>query len=170
MSKSMANYIGINESPDDIFGKLMSVSDTLMWRYFDLLSFKSTEEIVDLKTKVQDGANPRDIKFELAKEIVSRFHGGAAAGETAMSNFIARFQRSETPEDIPEIVVAAGAIPQVLKQAGLVASTSEAMRMIAAGGVRADGNKISDKGLSLSAGKIVVLQVGKRKFARVTVT
>jgi tyrosyl-tRNA synthetase len=170
MSKSMANYIGINESPDDIFGKLMSVSDTLMWRYFDLLSFKSTAEIAALKTKVQDGANPRDIKFELAKEIVGRFHGGPAAGDTAMSNFIARFQRSEIPEDMPEIVIAAGAIPQVLKQAGLVASTSEAMRMIDAGGVRADGEKISDKGLQLRAGVIVVLQVGKRKFARVTVT
>jgi len=170
MSKSMANYIGINESPDDIFGKLMSVSDTLMWRYFDLLSFKSTAEIVALKTTVQDGANPRDVKFELAKEIVSRFHGGPDAGDAAMSNFIARFQRSEIPEDMPEIVVTAGAIPQVLKQAGLVASTSEAMRMIDAGGVRADGDKISDKGLYLSTGTIVVLQVGKRKFARVTVS
>ena len=170
MSKSLGNYVGISEAPDEIFGKLMSVSDTLMWRYFDLLSFKSTDDIAALKKQVEAGANPRDIKFELAKELVSRFHGGAQAGEAAVQNFIARFQRSEIPEDMPELTIAAGAIPQVLKQAGLVASTSEAMRMIEAGGVRAGGEKVSDKGLQLSAGTTVVLQVGKRKFARVTLS
>ncbi|MFY9329266.1 MAG: tyrosine--tRNA ligase [Georgfuchsia sp.] len=170
MSKSLGNYVGISEAPDEIFGKLMSVSDTLMWRYFDLLSFKSVTEIAALKKQVEAGANPRDIKFELAKEIVSRFHGGAQAGETALQNFIARFQRSEIPENMLELTIAAGAIPQVLKQAGLVTSTSEAMRMIEAGGVRADGEKVSDKALQLTAGSAVVLQVGKRKFARITLT
>ncbi|WP_220636163.1 tyrosine--tRNA ligase [Georgfuchsia toluolica] len=170
MSKSLGNYVGISEAPDEIFGKLMSVPDTLMWRYFDLLSFKSAAEIGALKKQVAAGTNPRDVKFELAKEIVSRFHGGAQAGEAALHNFIARFQRSEIPDNMPELTVAAGAIPQVLKQAGLVASTSEAMRMIEAGGVRADGEKVGDKGLHLMAGNTVVLQVGKRKFARVTLT
>ena len=168
MSKSMGNYVGISESPDEIFGKLMSVSDALMWRYFDLLSFKSAVEIAAMKQGIEAGANPRDIKFELAKEIVSRFHGGTQAGETAVQNFIARFQRSEIPIDIAELNIPAGAVPQVLKQAGLVASTSEAIRMIEAGGVRANGEKVSDKSLQLAAGDIVVLQVGKRKFARVT--
>ena len=167
MSKSMGNYVGIGEAPDEIFGKLMSISDTLMWRYFDLLSFKSSGEIAALKKSVEDGANPRDIKFELGKEIVARFHGMQAA-DMALQGFIARFQRSEIPEDMPELTTAAGAIPQVLKQAGLVASTSEAMRMIDAGGVRANGEKVTDKGLQLHARETVVLQVGKRKFARVT--
>jgi tyrosyl-tRNA synthetase len=167
MSKSMGNYVGIGELPDEIFGKLMSVSDTLMWRYFDLLSFKSATEIAALRAQVKGGINPRDIKFELAKEIVSRFHGGAQAGEMALQNFIARFQRSEIPDDIPELSIAAGPVPQVLKNAGLVASTSEAMRMIEAGGVRIDGDKVSDKSLNLPVGKTVILQVGKRKFARV---
>jgi tyrosyl-tRNA synthetase len=167
MSKSMGNYVGIGESPDEIFGKLMSVSDTLMWRYFDLLSFKSVTDIAALRAQVKGGINPRDIKFELAKEIVSRFHGGAQAGEMALQNFIARFQRSEIPDDIPELSIAAGPVPQVLKNAGLVASTSEAMRMIEAGGVRIDGDKVSDKSLTLPVGKTVILQVGKRKFARV---
>ncbi|HEX5125807.1 MAG TPA: tyrosine--tRNA ligase [Rhodocyclaceae bacterium] len=170
MSKSLDNYIGISESPDEIFGKLMSISDTLMWRYFDLLSFESAEKIAVMKRQVEDGRNPRDIKFELAKEIVSRFHGGQQAGEYAMSNFVARFQRSEIPESMPEITLPAGPIPQVLKQAGLVASTSEAMRMIDGGGVRADGEKVSDKGFVLSSGTTVVLQVGKRKFARVSLS
>lgn len=167
MSKSMGNYVGIGETPDEIFGKLMSVSDTLMWRYFDLLSFKSSDEIAALKKCVEDGANPRDIKFELGKEIVARFHGAQAA-DMALQNFVARFQRSEIPEDMPELTMPAGMIPQVLKQAGLVASTSEAMRMIDAGGVRANGEKVSDKGMQLHAGETVILQVGKRKFARIT--
>ena len=169
MSKSMSNYVGISEAPDEIFGKLMSISDTLMWRYFDLLSFKSAAEIAAMKQQIASGINPRDVKFELAKEIVSRFHGGVQAGEAAVQNFIARFQRSETPDNIPELAVPAGGVPQVLKQAGLVTSTSEAIRMIEAGGVRADGEKVSDKSLQLAVGDVVVLQVGKRKFARVTV-
>jgi tyrosyl-tRNA synthetase len=167
MSKSMGNYVGIGELPDEIFGKLMSVSDTLMWRYFDLLSFKSATEIAALRAQVKGGINPRDIKFELAKEIVSRFHGGAQAGEMALQKFVARFQRSEIPDDIPELSIAAGPVSQVLKNAGLVASTSEALRMIEAGGVRIDGDKVSDKSLNLPIGKTVILQVGKRKFARV---
>ena len=170
MSKSLGNTIGINEPPDEIFGKLMSVSDTLMWRYLDLLSFQTADKIAAMKRQVAAGANPRDIKFELAKEIVSRFHGGPRAGEDALQNFIARFQRSEMPETMAEVTVAAGAICQVLKQAGLAPSTSEAMRAINGGGVRIDGEKISDKGLMLKAGTTIVLQVGKRKFARVTLS
>ena len=170
MSKSLGNYIGINESADEIFGKLMSISDTLMWRYFDLLSFQPADKIAAMKQQVADGTNPRDIKFELAKEIVSRFHNGPKAGEEALQNFIARFQRSEMPETMPVLTVAAAAICQVLKQAGLVPSTSEAMRAIDGGGVRIDGGKVSDKGLLLTAGTTVVLQVGKRKFARVSLS
>ena len=170
MSKSLGNYIGINESADEIFGKLMSISDTLMWRYFDLLSFQPADKIAAMKQQVADGTNPRDIKFELAKEVVSRFHNGPKAGEEALQNFIARFQRSEMPETMPELTVAAAAICQVLKQAGLVPSTSEAMRAIDGGGVRIEGEKVSDKGLLLKAGTTVVLQVGKRKFARVSLS
>ena len=170
MSKSMGNYIGISEASDEIFGKLMSVSDTLMWRYFELLSFRSSADIERMKRQVAEGRNPRDVKFELAQEIVSRFHGGTHAGELAQQNFVARFQRSEIPDAIVEMQIAAGSVPQVLKQAGLVASTSEAMRMIEAGSVRADGNKVADKNLKLESGTTVVLQVGKRKFARVTLS
>ena len=170
MSKSMGNYIGISEASDEIFGKLMSVSDTLMWRYFELLSFRSSADIERMKRQVAEGRNPRDVKFELAQEIVSRFHGGTHAGELAQQNFVARFQRSEIPDAIVEMQIAAGTVPQVLKQAGLVASTSEAMRMIEAGSVRADGNKVADKNLKLESGTTVVLQVGKRKFARVTLS
>jgi tyrosyl-tRNA synthetase len=170
MSKSLGNYVGISEAPDEIFGKLMSISDTLMWRYFELLSFLSADKIAALKRDVANGANPRDVKFELAREIVSRFHGGPAAGEAALQNFLARFQRSEMPDVMPELVVAAGGICQVLKMANLVPSTSEAMRAIDGGGVRIDGEKISDKGLLLKTGATLVLQVGKRKFARVTLS
>ena len=169
MSKSLGNYVGITESPDQIFGKLMSISDDLMWRYFDLLSFRSADEIATLKRQAAEGANPRDIKFDLAKEIVSRFHGGAAAAERALANFVARFQRNEMPETMREVTVPAGPIAQVLKQAGLVASTSEAMRMIDGGGVRSAGEKVSDMGLTFKAGEVVILQVGKRKFARVRI-
>lgn len=170
MSKSLGNYVGINESPDEIFGKLMSVSDSLMWRYFDLLSYRSGQEVAAMKQQVAVGGNPRDIKFQLAKEIVSRFHGGSSAGETAMQNFIARFQRSEIPENMPEVTLAATGIAHLLKQSGLVSSSSEAMRMIDGGGVRVDGVKVSDKGLLLASGTTVVVQVGKRKFARVTIS
>lgn len=168
MSKSLGNYIGIAEPPQEIFGKLMSISDELMWRYFDLLSFRTSQDIAILKRNVAGGANPRDIKIMLAQEVVARFHSRSAA-EKALEDFLARFQRGVIPDDIPEITVPAGPVAQVLKQSGLVASTSEGLRMIDAGGVRLDGEKIADKALQLLAGTSVVLQVGKRKFARVTI-
>ena len=167
MSKSLGNYIGITEPPREIFGKVMSVSDELMWRYYELLSFRSSRQIADLKRGIDEGANPRDAKVALALELVERFHSKRDA-ELALEDFQARFQRGVIPEDIPEITAPAGSIAQVLKSTGLVASTSEALRMIDGGGVRADGEKVSDKSLSLQAGATVVLQVGKRKFARVT--
>lgn len=170
MSKSLGNYIGISEAPKEIFGKTMSVSDTLMWRYYDLLSFRSTAEIEGLKREVEGGRNPRDVKVMLAQELVARFHGAQAA-EEALADFEARFQRNAIPDDIPEVMVSAGAegivLFQVLKQAGLTGSTSEAMRMIDQGAVRINGERAEDKGLLLQAGEKVVLQVGKRKFASV---
>lgn len=169
MSKSLGNYIGIAESPQEIFGKLMSISDELMWRYFDLLSFRSSNEIVDLKQSIADGANPRDVKILLAKELVARFHTQDAA-ERALDDFLARFQRGVMPDEMPEVSVCAGTVAQVLKQAGLVASTSEAFRLIDGGGVRIDGEKVSNRALILEAGGMVVLQVGKRKFARVALS
>lgn len=171
MSKSLGNYIGIYEAPNEIFGKVMSISDDLMWRYYELLSFLPSSEIAKLRTAIAEGRNPRDVKVQLAQELVARFHNQAAA-VAALEDFEARFQRNAIPEDIPEVQIAAGAeglgIAMVLKQAGLTASTSEALRMIAQGGVRIDGEKLSDKGLLLQAGNTVVLQVGKRKYARVT--
>ncbi|GAA5173137.1 tyrosine--tRNA ligase [Niveibacterium umoris] len=170
MSKSLGNYVGINEAPREMFGKLMSTSDTLMWRYYDLLSFRSSIEIAGLKQAVADGRNPRDVKVELAQEIITRFHGRLAA-EDALADFEARFQRNAIPDDIPEVTIDVGAgmpIAQLMKQAGLTASTSESIRMIDQGGVRADGEKLSDKALVVSSGAVMVLQVGKRKFARVT--
>ena len=167
MSKSLGNYIGIAESPKEIFGKLMSVSDDLMWRYFELLSFRGSDEIAILKREVAEGRNPRNVKVALAQEIVARFHSQRDA-EAALADFEARFQRGAMPDDMPSISMPAMTVVQVLKQAGLVASTSEAMRMIDGGGVRVDGEKLSDKSLSFRAGESVVLQVGKRKFARVT--
>jgi tyrosyl-tRNA synthetase len=173
MSKSLGNYIGIDESPDEMFGKLMSISDTLMWRYFDLLSFEHADRIALMKRSVEEGANPRDIKFELAKEIVSRFHGGPKVGQDAMQNFIARFQQREIPTDISEIELASNgkglALSRLLKDAGLTASTSEAMRLIKQGGVRIDGEKAEDPALEIRAGQTHVFQVGKRKFMRVRV-
>lgn len=168
MSKSLGNYVGIAEAPKEIFGKLMSVSDDLMWRYYDLLSFRSAAEIVTYKREIAEGRNPRDVKVLLAQEIVARFHSQKDA-EDALADFEARFQRGAIPDDIPEVSVPAGTVAQVLKQASLVGSTSEAMRMIDGGGVRLDGTKVEDKGLQLEVGVVVVLQVGKRKFARVTV-
>jgi tyrosyl-tRNA synthetase len=167
MSKSLGNYIGIAESPTEIFGKLMSVSDELMWRYYDLLSFRGNEEIARFKQEVADGRNPRDIKVLLAQEIVARFHLAKDA-EAALAEFEARFQRGVLPDDMPEISVAAGSLAQVLKAAGLTSSTSDALRMIDGGGVRINGEKVGDRNTALSAGACVVLQVGKRKFARVT--
>ena len=171
MSKSLGNYIGIAEPANDIFGKVMSISDTLMWRYFELLSLRPLAEIAQLKQEAEAGANPRNIKVQLAQELVARFHSQAAA-EAALADFEARFKQNALPDDMPELTLVAGAaglaIGQVLKEAGLVASTSEAMRMIDGGGVKADGEKVTDKKQVLLAGCTVVLQVGKRKFARVT--
>ncbi|MDO9602134.1 MAG: tyrosine--tRNA ligase [Rhodocyclaceae bacterium] len=169
MSKSLGNYVGIDEPPREIFGKLMSISDELMWRYFELLSFRSGDEIAKLKREVAEGRNPRDVKVILAQELVARFHSSRAA-DLALEDFQARFQRGALPDDMPEISVVAAPVAQVLKQAGLVSSTSEALRLIEGGGVRLDGDKVSDKALMLGAGKTVVLQVGKRKFARVLLT
>ena len=173
MSKSLGNYIGITESPEQIFGKLMSISDELMWRYLELLSFESLGTIGKWKEEVAGGRNPRDIKVALAREIVGRFHDRAAA-EKALADFEARFKQGQVPEDMPEYILAAGGeailFYQVLKQAGLTASTSEAMRMIDQGGVRLDGEKVSDKALKLTAGGPFVIQVGKRKFARVMIS
>jgi tyrosyl-tRNA synthetase len=173
MSKSLGNYVGISEPPADIFGKLMSISDVLMWRYLELLSFESLETVRKWKRETESGRNPRDIKVAFASEIVERFHGRDAA-RAAVADFEARFSRDEIPGDIPETKIASGGVPlsvvQVLKQTGLTASTSEAVRMIEQGGVKIDGEKVSDKALKLAQGTHVVLQVGKRKFARVTIT
>jgi tyrosyl-tRNA synthetase len=172
MSKSLGNYVGINEPPREIFGKLMSVSDDLMWRYFDLLSFRGDGEVAGFKAEAEGGRNPRDIKVLLAQEIVARFHGQSAA-EDALTDFEARFRQGAIPDDVPDVTLNSGgepmAIAQVLKQGGLTASTSEALRMIDQGGVKIDGAKIEDKGLCLSPPGPYVLQVGKRKFARVTI-
>jgi tyrosyl-tRNA synthetase len=169
MSKSKGNYVGITDAPDDMFGKLMSISDDLMWTYFELLSSKTIESIASLRTECASGRNPRDAKVMLAMEMVARFHDAAAA-EAAREAFDARFARGALPDDLPEVTVAGApiAIAQLLKQAGLVSSTSEAMRNVEQGGVRIDGDKVSDKGLRLGAGCYVV-QVGKRRAARVTV-
>ena len=172
MSKSLDNYIGITDAPDDMFGKLMSVSDELMWRYFELLSFRPLDEMAVLRQRIQGGENPRDIKFELAKELVGRFHGTSAAGK-ALDSFITRFRNNEMPEDMPEVALESGAdralgIAHVLQQAGLVASTSEAFRMLKQGAVRIDGERVEDRDTSISAGTTHVFQVGKRRFARVT--
>ncbi len=169
MSKSLGNYIGIAEPAREIFGKVMSVSDTLMWRYYELLSFLPSAGIAQLRADIEAGRNPRDVKVQLAQELVARFHGQAAA-EDALRDFEARFQRGAIPDQLPEVHVQVGeglVITQVLKQAGLTGSTSEAMRMIEQGGVRLNGERVEDKGLVLSAGATVVLQVGKRKFASV---
>ncbi len=169
MSKSLGNYVGINEPPNEIFGKLMSVSDDLMWRYIELLSFQSLVEINQQKQQVKEGANPRNIKVKFAQEIVARFHNAEAA-TNALADFEARFKQGGVPDDMPEVALAAPTglpIAQVLKLSGLTPSTTEATRMIEQGGVKIDGEKISDKALKVAPG-IYVLQVGKRKFARVT--
>ncbi len=172
MSKSLGNYIGIADAPDDMFGKLMSISDELMWRYFELLSFRPLSEISQLRKQMEEGRNPRDIKFELGVEIVARFHSPAAA-EQAQQNFVARFQKGAMPDDMPEVELAAGAegipIANVLKDAGLTSSTSESLRMIRQGAVKLDGEKISDTRLKLEPGLKVICQVGKRRFARVSI-
>jgi tyrosyl-tRNA synthetase len=170
MSKSLGNYIGIEDAPEEMFGKLMSVSDDLMWRYFELLSFRDAADIAALKQSVNDGANPRDIKFELGRELVARFHSQADA-ERAQQAFIARFQKGAMPDDMPELILKAPdgtlPLPQLLKQAGLVPSTTEARRMVKQGAVRIDGERISDPDLCCQAGTDNVYQVGKRRFARI---
>lgn len=173
MSKSLDNYIGITEAPNEIFGKLMSIDDEKMWRYFELLSFRPMQDIGSLKEAVRQGKNPRDVKFELALEITERFHDGKAA-EAAKADFIRRFQKSAIPEEVPEKSIECGgdAIPirNLLKETGLVSSTSEAMRMIRQGAVRIDGAKVEDTDLSLSSGTSGIFQVGKRKFLKIRLT
>ena len=167
MSKSLGNYVGIAEAPQEIFGKLMSISDELMWRYIELLSFAPPSAIREWKAE-----HPRDVKVRFAKEIVARFHDAAAA-ERAEQDFAARFREGEMPADMPEVTVNAPAggllIAQLLKQAGLTPSTTEAQRMIEQGGVKLDSDRVSDKGLKIQPGRTVVAQVGKRKFARITI-
>jgi tyrosyl-tRNA synthetase len=171
MSKSLGNYIGITEPPDAMFGKLMSISDDLMWRYLELLSFEPVATIKAWRREVNEGANPRDIKLRLAGEIVERFHNRKAA-KRARDNFIARFQQGLLPKDIPTVqLTAPGGLPlaNLLKEAGLVASTSEALRMITQGAVRIEGERIEDKKLRIAVGTTHIYRVGKRRFARVSV-
>ena len=173
MSKSLGNYVGITDTADEMFGKLMSISDELMWRYFELLSFRPMVEIENMKKAVSEGANPRDAKMELAAEIIERFHNAGAA-KKAQEDFIKRFRHGQTPDDMPELDFTCGKegaqIAQVLKQTKLTSSTSEAYRMIGQGGVRVDGERISDRDTALEPGNTYVIQVGKRKFARVRIT
>jgi tyrosyl-tRNA synthetase len=170
MSKSLGNYIGIAEPPEEMFGKLMSISDELMWRYLELLSLRSAGEIAGWRQEVTAGLNPMEIKFRLAGELVERFHSAGDA-QSARERFIGRFRRGDLPEDMPEISLAVAdglQIAALLKAAGLVGSTSEALRLIAQGGVRIDGERVEDKSLFVAAGTAHVFQVGKRRFARVT--
>ncbi|MXS86437.1 tyrosine--tRNA ligase [Nitrosomonas sp. HPC101] len=173
MSKSLNNYIGINESPTEIFGKLMSVSDTLMWRYIELLSFEPLETIRHWRNEVESGRNPRDIKVQFAQEIVARFHSQVAAIQ-ATRDFEDRFSKGAIPDDIPEkklyIQGTELAIPQLLKLAGLTTSTSEALRMIEQGGVKLDGNRVNNKTQMIPSNTTVIAQVGKRKFAKITLS
>lgn len=173
MSKSLGNYIGITDPPGEMFGKIMSISDDLMWRYFDVLSFRSLKDIADLRKSVEDGMNPRDAKFELGIEIVARFHSDALA-EAARQEFISRFQQGAMPDDIPDVSLGSQdgklTITHLLRNARLVSSTSEATRMIKQGAVKIDGQRIEDYSLQLDAGTTHIVQVGKRKFARVRLT
>ena len=169
MSKSLGNYIGITDAPNDMFGKLMSVSDELMWRYFELLSFRPMTEIEAFKTQISEGMNPRDVKFLLCEEIITRFHDAAAA-DSAKQDFIQRFQKNAIPDDMPEVQIALGEgmlIGGVIKEAQLCPSTSEAMRMVKQGAVKIDGERVDDPKLLINTTAPFVLQVGKRKFARV---
>ncbi len=172
MSKSLNNYIGINDVPDEMFGKVMSISDDLMWRYFELLSFRPMSEIEGFKSQIEQGANPRDIKFMLAEELITRFHDAAAA-QKAQESFIARFQKGAMPDEMPELTITASdgsiQLTNLLREANLVSSTSEAMRMIGQGAVRIDGERVEDKKLVIAPGSCQVYQVGKRKFARISV-
>ncbi len=170
MSKSLGNYIGITDDPKDMFGKIMSISDDLMWRYFELLSFRPMSEIEAMQREVAEGRNPRDVKFLLAEEIITRFHDAEAA-RAAQADFIQRFQKGAIPEDLEEKTLSIEedeiGLAALLKMAGMTSSTSESFRMIQQGAVRIDGDKVADKGLKLPAGKAFVVQVGKRKFARI---
>jgi len=170
MSKSLNNYIGINEAPDEMFGKIMSISDELMWRYFELLSFLPEEDIEKFKQDIEEGINPRDIKFVLGEELVERFHSKAEATQ-ARENFIARFQKGAMPDDITELELVAVdgklAIANLLKDAGLTQSTSESLRMLKQGAVKIDGKKVEDKSLEMETGSEHIYQVGKRRFAKV---
>jgi tyrosyl-tRNA synthetase len=172
MSKSLGNYIGITDSPTDMFGKIMSISDVLMWRYYELLSFKPIAEIEGYKAEIEQGKNPRDVKIDLAKELIARFHDETAA-EAAHQEFINRFQKGAMPDEIPEVEITPEggeiAIANLLKEAGLVASTSDAYRMIKQGAAKIDGEKIIDRNLVVVKGSEAIYQVGKRKFARVNV-
>jgi len=172
MSKSLGNYIGITEPPDEMFGKLMSVSDDLMWRYFELLSFRPNADLARLRSGVAAGRNPRDVKFELGVELVDRFHG-AGSGARARDAFVARFSQGHLPEDLAEVTLEAAAeglgIAQLLKGAGLVQSTSEAFRQLKQGAVRVDGERVDDGATTFASGSVHVFQVGKRRVARVTV-
>ncbi len=173
MSKSLDNYVGITEAPSEMFGKLMSISDDLMWRYFDVLSFRTLDDIAGLRKSVDGGMNPRDAKFELATEIVARFHDAAMA-KAAKIEFIARFQQGAMPEEMPELKLQAEdgqlGIAHILKGAGLVSSTSEAFRMIKQGAVRIDGERVEDRSLQIDAGSTSIYQVGRRRFARVSLS
>jgi len=173
MSKSLGNYIGITDAPGEMFGKIMSISDELMWRYFELLSFRPLQDIAALKRSIAEGLNPRDAKFELAVEIVERFHDAAAAS-AAQQEFVSRFQQGAMPDEIEEVTLSSNngelGIAYLLKEASLVTSTSEAFRMIKQGAVRIDSVRVEDKALMIEAGSTAVYQVGKRKFARVTLT
>jgi tyrosyl-tRNA synthetase len=172
MSKSLGNYVGIAEAPDQMFGKLMSVSDDLMWRYFDLLSFRPNADIERLRQEIAAGRNPRDVKFELGIELVDRFHG-AGSGARARDEFIARFQQGAMPEDVAEVTLPGGTdgigLANVLKGAGLVPSTSEAFRQLKQGAVKVDGERVEDGALKFARGEAHVFQVGKRRLARVTI-
>jgi tyrosyl-tRNA synthetase len=171
MSKSLDNYVGIDEDPKEMFGKIMSISDELMWRWFDLLSFKSTDEIAKLRAEQAKGKNPRDIKIQLAKELIARFHDDKSA-ELAEDNFINQFQKKNIPVEIEElsITISEDSIPlaNLLKESGMTSSTSEAMRMIQQGAVRIDEEKVFDPKLLISAGTSAIYQVGKRKFKKIT--
>jgi tyrosyl-tRNA synthetase len=172
MSKSLGNYIGITDSPTDMFGKIMSISDVLMWRYYELLSFKPLAEIDAYKTAIEQGKNPRDVKIDLAKELIGRFHDDLAA-QAAHDEFINRFQKGALPDDMPELTITSEkgeiAIANLLKEAGLVASTSDAFRMIKQGAAKIDGKKVTERSLIINTGTTAVYQVGKRKFARITI-
>ena len=173
MSKSLNNYIGIADAPNDMFGKIMSISDDLMWRYFELLSFRPLEEIEGFKSQIEQGENPRNIKFLLAEEIITRFHDEAAA-TAAREGFIAQFQKGAVPDDIPEIELEGGEegipIANLLKDTSLVGSTSDAHRMAKQGAVKMDGEKIANSRMKVMAGGPYIFQVGKRRFAKVTIT